>query len=256
MMHQCQQARKILQAFKGDRYIFGLGCLGRLGELTAPLGKHIALIAGGTNSEWGQQISTRALASLSAAGITLATPVIAGVRPNAPREDVYRLRDAIVDCRPEVVVVMGGGSTIDAAKAAAAMAVMGDTHPDIEEYFGVGRVSAMLNGKKMLPLLAVQLASSSAAHLTKYANITDLATGQKKLIIDDAIVPSRSLFDYEVTTSMSCDFTLDGALDGLSHALEVFYRPERGGTGESVAGGDAGDGFDYQAYQEGVHLPR
>ena len=86
------------------------------------------------------------------------------------------------------------------------MAVMGETHQDIEEYFGVGRVSAMLRAvRKCSRCVAVQLAASSAAHLTKYANITDLATGQKKLIVDDAMVPSRSLFDYAVTTSMSCD---------------------------------------------------
>jgi alcohol dehydrogenase class IV len=53
--------------------------------------------------------------------------------------------------------------------------------------------------------------------------VTDPATSQKKLIIDEAIVPPRALFDYAVTTSMSPEFTADGALDGLSHCLEVFY---------------------------------
>jgi alcohol dehydrogenase class IV len=105
------------------------------------------------------------------------------------------------------------------------MAVLGDTQQDTEAYFGVGQVTRLLqrDGKTMLPLVAVQLAASSAAHLTKYANITELASGQKKLIVDDALIPARALFDYALTTSMSRDFTLDGALDGFSHALEVFY---------------------------------
>ena len=42
-------------------------------------------------------------------------------------------------------------------------------------------------------------AASSGAHLTKYSNITDLTTFQKKLIVDQGIVPSRAIFDYETT---------------------------------------------------------
>jgi len=69
----------------------------------------------------------------------------------------------------------------------------------------------------------VQTAASSAAHLTKYSNITDKSTWQKKLIVDEAVVPSRALFDYEVTASMPPGLTADGAWDGLSHSLEALY---------------------------------
>ncbi len=228
-----ERAQQLLYEFKGNDYIFGVDCLDRLGTLTVPLGTRIALIAGGMHSAWGESIRARALSALATAGATLAAPAIAGVRPNAPREDVFRLRDALVDCRPEVVVVLGAGSTIDPAKATAAMAVLGEAPGDIEAYFGVGQVSAMLRerGQRMLPLVAVQLAASSAAHLTNMPNVTDLANGQKKLIVDEAMVPARALFDYAVTTSMSRDFTLDGALDGFSHALEVFY----GQQGDALA---------------------
>jgi alcohol dehydrogenase class IV len=77
--------------------------------------------------------------------------------------------------------------------------------------------------KKLLPHLAIQTASSSSAHLTKYSNITDLRTGQKKLIVDDAIIPQRAVFDYQVTCGAPPALTADGALDGISHALEVLY---------------------------------
>ena len=222
---QQELARQFLRDFTRERYLFGVDCLEQLGTMTAPFGKKVALIAGGANSTWGQRIRARAVDALTSAGVALACPLIPGVRPNAPREDVQRLRDGISACAPDAVVVVGAGSTIDAAKAATALAVLGETHQDIEACFGSGQVSAMLQaeGKTMLPLVAVQLAASSAAHLTKYANITDLLTGQKKLIIDTAMVPTRALFDYGVTTSMPRDLTLDGALDGFSHALEVLY---------------------------------
>ena len=78
-------------------------------------------------------------------------------------------------------------------------------------------------GKKLRPLIAVATAASSGAHLTKYSNITDLTVGQKKLIVDDAVVPTRAIFDYSLTTSMPKGFTADGALDGVAHCLEVFF---------------------------------
>jgi alcohol dehydrogenase class IV len=56
-----------------------------------------------------------------------------------------------------------------------------------------------------------------------------LATSRKKLIIDDAVVPPRALFDYATTRTMSGDFTADGAFDGISHCLEVLLG-SRGDT--------------------------
>ena len=105
---------------------------------------------------------------------------------------------------------------------------------DIEDYFGTGLVTQVLNerGKTLTPHVAIQTAASSGAHLTKYSNITDIQTGQKKLIVDDAIVPSRAAFQYDVTTSMSPGFTADGALDGISHMIEVLY----GAVGQSFYG--------------------
>jgi len=48
-------------------------------------------------------------------------------------------------------------------------------------------------------------------------------TGQKKLIVDEAIVPPRAAYDYEVSFGAPASLTADGALDGFSHSLEVLY---------------------------------
>jgi len=71
--------------------------------------------------------------------------------------------------------------------------------------------------------VAIQTAASSGAQLTKYANITDVHTGQKKLIVDEAVVPVQPVFDYAVTLGAPPALTADGALDGIAHALEVLY---------------------------------
>ena len=145
--------------------------------------------------------------------------------PNAPREDVYRIATYILQFRPDCLIAVGGGSTIDAVKAANVLAVLGRWEPEIDAYFGTGLVTKALTatGASLLPMIAVESAASSGAHLTKYSNITDPVAGQKKLIVDDAIVPSRSVFDYDVTKSMPIGMTLDGAFDGIGHCLEVFY---------------------------------
>jgi len=95
----------------------------------------------------------------------------------------------------------------------------------IDDYFGTGMVTKALgaSGKQLTPHIAMQTVASSAAHLTKYSNITDVATGQKKLVVDDAIVPAGAVFDYAVTYSAPPSLTADGALDGVSHCLEVLY---------------------------------
>ena len=88
----------------------------------------------------------------------------------------------------------------------------------------MGLVSQMLqkNGQKLLPIIAVQLSSSSAAHLTKYSNITDFSVGQKMLIIDEVVIPQKALFDYSYSSTQSKDLTMDGGLDGIAHCLEVY----------------------------------
>jgi alcohol dehydrogenase class IV len=78
-------------------------------------------------------------------------------------------------------------------------------------------------GKQLTHHVAIQTASSSGAHLTKYSNITDVHSGQKKLIVDLAVVPQRPVYDYAVSFDAPASLTADGALDGIAHALEVLY---------------------------------
>jgi alcohol dehydrogenase len=127
--------------------------------------------------------------------------------------------------KPAVIIAVGGGSTIDACKAANFLATLGGAvSPEVDHWFGTGIVSEALKttGKKLYPLIAVETSASSGAHLTKYSNITDPVVGQKKLVVDDGIVPQYALFDYDVTASMPIPVTIDGALDSIAHCFEVF----------------------------------
>ncbi len=216
-MSDFERARELIREFKGDRYVFGSGVLDQLGPVTAELGRRAVLFY--TVFPGNDVLIERIAKSLAKAGVELIAR-IEGAAPNAPREDLFRMTEELRRADPDVIVCLGGGSTLDASKAAEVLRTLGR---EIDEYFGTGKVTDKLRetGKELTPLVAIQTAASSGAHLTKYSNITDVATGQKKLIVDEAIVPQRALFDYDVSKSMPAGFTADGALDGIAHNLEV-----------------------------------
>lgn len=218
------KARTLLTNFKGDRYAFGVETIGETGKFAAELGQSALVIA--NSSAWLVSVLDSVLDSLRLHGVKLAgNSVVRGAAPNAPHEDVYRITTGILQSKPDCLVAVGGGSTIDAVKAANVLASLGKWEPEIDSYFGTGLVTEALekHGVSLLPMIAVETAASSAAHLTKYSNITDPVAGQKKLIVDDAIVPEHAVFDYFITKSVPRPTTLDGAFDGLGHCLEVFY---------------------------------
>ena len=225
-----EEGYALIRGWKGfDNYYSGTGCLNRVGGLTRRFGKTALLVANAAHM--GSYVSVVA-DSLRKAGVSLAGGAVCpGARPNAPREDVLRIATCALEHRPDCIVAVGGGSTIDACKAASVIATLalsrGDdfiSGSDIDLLFGTGKVTAALSaaGCSRIPIVAVQTSASSASHLTKYSNITDVSLGQKKLIVDPALVPEYALFDYDVTCSMPERITVDGLLDALAHSFEVF----------------------------------
>ena len=223
MLDPREKAYKLLRVFKGSDYAFGLGVLDAVGEFAAGFGQSALVIA---NTAYLQSVVDRVVAALVKHGVALAgNRIVPDAGPNAPREDVYRIESYLLHFKPDCLVSIGGGSSIDAAKAANILAALGEHSPEIEAYFGVGLVTKALEktGKELLPLIVVETAASSGSHLTKYSNVTDPVAGQKKLIVDEAIIPAKAVFDYSVTESMPLNLTIDGAMDGIAHCIEVFF---------------------------------
>ena len=219
-----EKASAILKDFRGNSYAFGSGVLDEApGKFAAELGKK-AMFIGPLESEWFRPHKDRILNSLAGNGVGM-VDIVRSAGPNAPFVDVYRIHSHIMHKRPEVLVVAGGGSGIDATKAAATLATLGDLKPEIDLFFGVGEVTKVCqeSDRTIMPVVAIMMAASSGAHLTKYSNITDPVAGQKKLIVDEAIIPPRSVFDYDVTLTQPMSLTLDGGLDGIAHCLEVYF---------------------------------
>lgn len=219
-----QKAKQLLNQFKGEEYYYGINVLDQVGKYAKEFGDSALLIT--SKSDYLKPYVEQIIKSLELNNVNQAGNRIApNALPNSPQEDVYRLESYIHIFEPDCIIVMGGGSAIDAAKAANVLASVGHYSPDINTYFGTGIVSKALkhSDRHLLPLIAIQTSASSAAHLTKYSNVTDPLKGQKKLIVDEAIIPAKSVFDYQVTETMPLDLTIDGAFDGIAHNLEVFY---------------------------------
>jgi len=225
---------KVLRDWKGDSYTFGEDVLDATGKYARKYGRKATLVVTELGQGWIEKALEQVKSTLQANGV--AFEAISGARPNAPREDVYRISLQVARAKSEMIVALGGGSTVDAGKAAAVlntyspaevMEILGAGGGDadsIEPYFGTGLVTKMREGtgRPVMPVVGVQTAASSGAHLTKYSNITDPVTGQKKLIVDEAIVPPASVFDFKITLGSPISLTLDGGLDGIAHAWEVF----------------------------------
>ncbi len=149
-MADFDQARALLREFKGDKYLHGLGVLPRVGQITAELGKRAALVR---DIFPGADTFVRTLKeSLAAANVELLGE-IKGAGPNAPRKDMARITAELTALNPNVIVSFGGGSTIDATKAAEVLRTLGGS---IEDYFAVDGYAGLAKVLSMDPDAAVQ----------------------------------------------------------------------------------------------------
>jgi len=175
-MDKFEKARRLLNEFKGDSYLYGRDVLSQVGGLTKKYAEKATLVR--SNFAGSDAFVHAIKKSLSKSNVEL-VDVIDGPRPNAPREDLIRMVDEIRSKRVEGLISFGGGSNIDASKAANVLLSLGG---EIGDYFGTGQVTKKLENsrKELIPHVAIQTAASSAAHLTKYSNITNIEAGQKK----------------------------------------------------------------------------
>jgi alcohol dehydrogenase class IV len=228
-------AAKLLNKYFKENFTFGLGCLDTVGRYILEFGKSTLLII--SKNHWAKPLHEKIINILKKDKICVISEVPTAA-PNAPFEDVTVLSEVIKKVNPESITCVGGGSAIDCAKAANVLASLGENTSDLGLFFGLGEVTKISKekNKKLYPLIAVMVAAGSASHLTKHSNVTFFKSGQKKVMSDDMIIPDRAVFDYSTTLTTPLSLTLDGAMDGLSHCLEVYYSisPEKNGEEDFV----------------------
>jgi alcohol dehydrogenase class IV len=112
------------------------------------------------------------------------------------------------------LVAIGGGSSIDTAKA---MSVLVANGGQMRDY----KVPAEIS-KAGPPLIAIPTTAGTGSEVTRFTVITDSETDEKMLIAGLACCPLAAIVDFELTLSMPLRLTADTGLDSLTHAIEAY----------------------------------
>lgn len=119
-----------------------------------------------------------------------------------------------LDGRCDVVMAIGGGSPMDAAKGIAMVAGNGG---DVQDYEGANRIQ-----RPLPPMVFMPSTAGSGADISQFAVITDVDRQVKMSIISRTLVPNISIIDPEVLATKPEDLIVSSAIDALSHAIEAY----------------------------------
>lgn len=114
----------------------------------------------------------------------------------------------------DAILAVGGGSVLDAAKAAAAAIT---NHKPAENLVGILKVK-----KQPLLLIAVPTTAGTGSETTIAAVISETETHRKRQILDPKIVPFAAILDPDLTLGLPQGNTIHTAMDALTHALEAY----------------------------------
>lgn len=199
------------------RLVFGAGTLSRLGELASPYGKRALLVTGGGSVKRNGTFD-RALKSLTDAGISVFE--CDGVEPN-PRITIVRRGAAIArDNGCDLVIALGGGSTMDASKVMAA-AVFYDGDPWNMIFHGQPQPHVPTEA---LPLIMVPTLAATGSEMNCSAVISNEETKEKSFVQARCMYAKVAVLDPELTISVPKDQTAYGVCDLITHITESYLN--------------------------------
>ncbi|WP_028537210.1 iron-containing alcohol dehydrogenase [Paludibacterium yongneupense] len=190
---------------------FGPGISAKLGELAAGMGAKTAFVLSDPGVKAAGLVDAL-LGSLQAAGIDMVE--YDQVKANPPDVQVEEAAQLARATNADVVVAIGGGSTIDCAKAVNILL----TNPSpIRLYEGFDRVKHP--GR---PLIAIPTTSGTASEVTTVSVVTDTERTRKMVIGGQFVGPTLALADPLLTVGLPPTITASTGMDALTHAIEAY----------------------------------
>jgi alcohol dehydrogenase class IV len=192
------------------RIIFGRGCAAQIGKEAAALGQRVFVLSGRQRDRWEflwRDLDDRQL-SWHQFAIT-GEPTI---------EIIAQAAETAQHAAADVVIGIGGGSVIDAAKAVAAKVVNPGDLLDYLEVIGGGRTLA----QPSLPCIAVPTTAGTGAEVTRNAVLRSEEHGVKVSLRSPTMLPVLALVDPDLTLSVPPGVTAATGMDALTQLLEAF----------------------------------
>ena len=194
----------------GTEVRFGAGLLDGLGSLAQPLGKRAMIVTDAGILDAGY--AGRAVRSLAAAGLEVT--VFSEVHENPTTADVRRAVSVAEEAKIDLLIGLGGGSSMDCAKGCNFILTNGG---EMKDYWGKEKAS-----KPMLPLIAIPTTAGTGSECQSFALIADEHTHAKMACGDKKAAAKIALLDPELTVSQPSKVTAVTAIDAVSHAVESY----------------------------------
>jgi len=197
----------------------GAGAVGSLGRWARELGgKRLFLVTDSGLREAGHE--QRVLNCLAEAGFDSASVAVFGeVTPNPTTEDVDRALEVAVSHNSDLIIGLGGGSSMDCGKGVNFLLTNGGR---IEDYWGVDKAS-----EPMLPMIAVPTTAGTGSEAQSFALIANPRTHMKMACGDKKAACRVAILDPELTLTMPSAVTAATGIDAISHALETAVTTRR-----------------------------
>lgn len=190
---------------------FGEGVSQKLGEMAAGMGAKKAFVIYDKGVK-GAGIVNDLIESLRSSGIEAIE--YDRVLPNPPDTQVEEAAAIARSANVDIIVAIGGGSSIDSAKATNILL----TNPSpINQYDGLNMVKAP--GK---PLIAIPTTAGTASEVTAFSIITDTTRTKKMVIGGQFVGATLALADPLLTVPMPAGITASTGMDALTHAIEAY----------------------------------
>lgn len=137
------------------------------------------------------------------------------VKPDPPIELIADALAFFMQCDADVIVAVGGGSSIDAAKSTIHVA------------------RSTMN--KKIRLIAVPTTSGTGSEVTQFAVISDTQRDVKIPLVDEELLPEMAILSSELTASVPPSVTADTGFDVLTHALEAYISTNANEFSDALA---------------------
>ncbi len=159
-------------------------------------------------------IASKVTDLLDEAGI--AYTIYSGIKPNPTIENVRDGVEAFKACGADSIITIGGGSTMDTAKAIGVII----TNPEFADVRSLEGVAPTKN--HAIPTIAVPTTAGTAAEVTINYVITDVEKERKFVCVDEHDIPEVAVIDPDMMSSMPKGLTAATGMDALTHAIEGY----------------------------------